>query len=190
MMTQSHALLAMALFGKPNSNARCLGAVSGGLLPDLTMLYMYGVERLRGNSDAKIFNELYFSDAWQEVFAINNSAPVFAVIALVAFMLSRLVGWLWALSFSFALGLGALLHALFDLPLHHDDGHPHFWPLTNWIYESPVSYWDPRHYGTWASNIELAFIAGVSIYLWVKFKRLYQRILVGLLFGSYVAMII
>lgn len=41
-----------------------------------------------------------------------------------------------------------MLHTMVDIPVHHDDGPLVFWPL-NWNYrfESPVSYWDPKHFG-------------------------------------------
>ena len=39
-----------------------------------------------------------------------------------------------------------LLHVLGDIFLHHDDAHGHFFPLSNWRFMSPVSYWDPNHH--------------------------------------------
>ena len=65
-----------------------------------------------------------------------------------------------------ALTGAALLHLLFDLPLHHDDGRAHFWPLTGWIFESPVSYWDVRHGAAWVAPIEALVGALAAITLW------------------------
>ena len=45
------------------------------------------------------------------------------------------------------IGAAALLHLTFDLPFHHDDAHPHFWPFSDWRFTSPLSYWDPAHDG-------------------------------------------
>ena len=42
-----------------------------------------------------------------------------------------------------ALFSAALVHLTLDFPLHNDDARAHFWPLTNWKFTSPVSYWDP-----------------------------------------------
>lgn len=46
----------------------------------------------------------------------------------------------------FALGAG--LHSVIDIFTHTDDGPVLFFPL-NWNYRfrSPISYWDPKHYG-------------------------------------------
>ena len=41
----------------------------------------------------------------------------------------------------------ALVHLALDFPLHNNDSRAHFWPLTNWKFISPVSYWDPKYYG-------------------------------------------
>ena len=46
------------------------------------------------------------------------------------------------------------LHVPEDLFLHHDDGHRHFYPLSQWRYSSPVSYWDPNHYGKIVAPLE------------------------------------
>ena len=73
---------------------------------------------------------------------------------------------LWSIAFAFgamsrspvmiALCGAALLHLGFDFLLHNDDGRAHFWPLSNWVFQSPVSYWDPDHYGNIAGSIEVA----------------------------------
>lgn len=182
MITQSHSIAALALFGKSGHTKRNVAAVIGGLIPDLTMFYMVFWERMQGNSFQKIFDELYFSDFWQEIFAVNNSAPLFALIAAIGFVVKR--AWVWAF------GLAALLHAMIDLPLHNDDGHPHFWPFTNWIYESPVSYWDPDHYGNIAGKVEFLLITCLAAYAFLRLKDLFSRIAIGVLYLSLAAMII
>jgi hypothetical protein len=45
-----------------------------------------------------------------------------------------------------ALTGAALVHLALDFPLHRYDGGSDFWPVTWWVFESPVSYWD-RHPG-------------------------------------------
>jgi hypothetical protein len=160
MNTPAHVLLAVAMAGKPDARGRNTALVAGALFPDITMFFMVGWERwINGLSLDAIFRDAYFSAFWQEVFAVNNSAPVFALMLVVGLALR--VDWLWAF------GLAALTHALLDLPLHNDDGHPHFWPFTDWIYSSPVSYWDPDHYGVQAGWVE----AGISVVLAVILLR-------------------
>lgn len=59
-----------------------------------------------------------------------------------------------------------LLHTLVDIPVHHDDGPLIFWPI-NWSYRysSPLSYWDPKHYGIPVSIFEglLALLLAVRL---------------------------
>lgn len=62
----------------------------------------------------------------------------------------------------------ALLHLALDFPLHHDAGHSHFWPVSWWVFESPVSYWDVRRGATWVVPIELALALGSAIGLWMR----------------------
>lgn len=65
-----------------------------------------------------------------------------------------------------------LLHTIFDIPVHHDDGPLVFWPL-NWNYRfaSPISYWDPSHYGRILIPLELTlaiFLAVRLVYQWFR----------------------
>ena len=62
-----------------------------------------------------------------------------------------------------------LLHSAFDLPLHHDDAHRHFFPLSDVRFASPLSYWDPAHYGNPMALLELGLVCGASIWLWARF---------------------
>ena len=112
-----------------------------------------------GISPQRVFNELYFSDAWQTVFAIDNSFVLWGI--LLAAALWRRVPW------AIALTAAALLHLFLDFPLHHDDGRPHFWPLSSWVFESPFSYWDRAHGATWIAPIEgvIALAAGIVLLL-------------------------
>jgi len=57
-------------------------------------------------------------------------------------------------------------HSLFDYPVHHDDAHAHFFPLTNYHFISPISYWNPAYHGMWIGLLEMATVLVGSIYLW------------------------
>ncbi len=171
MNTPAHVLLAVVAAGKPASRGRNTALITGALFPDMMMFVMVAWERwINGLSIEQIFREAYFSNFWQEIFAINNSAPIFAVLLVVGLVLR--IDWLWAF------GLAALLHAVCDLPLHHDDGHPHFWPFTDWIFVSPVSYWDPRHHGIAAGWVEAGLSVALSVILLRRFKSVVARIAV------------
>lgn len=175
MNTPAHVLFAVALAGKPEAKGRNTALIAGALFPDLMMFVMVAWERwVNGLSLETIFNESYFSAFWQEIFAINNSAPVFALLLIAGLALR--IEWLWAF------GLAALLHALFDLPLHNDDGHPHFWPFTDWIFVSPVSYWDPGHHGFAAGMVEAGLSVALAVILLRRFRGPVARavIVVGL----------
>lgn len=158
MTTQAHLIFAMAAFGKPKHIARTWVAVLGGFLPDFSLYFLTIWARfVQGISFDRIFGELYYSEAWQLVFKIDNSFILWGMLLLVG--LWRKWVFLWVLA------AGALLHIGLDFPLHHDDGRAHFWPLSNWVFESPVSYWDPNHYGLFVAPFEIAvvFLAGIWV---------------------------
>jgi hypothetical protein len=87
---------------------------------------------------------------------------------------------LWGIGLGLAIALrsawaialcgSALMHLGFDFLLHHDDGRAHFWPLSNWIFQSPVSYWDPAHYGTWVGMIEISVSLILCVVIWRRFQ--------------------
>ena len=75
----------------------------------------------------------------------------------------------------------ALLHLGLDLMFHNDDGRAHFWPLSNRVFQSPVSYWDPDHYGTIVGAIEVAVSLLCCSVLWQRFAGRLMRVLIAVL---------
>jgi hypothetical protein len=160
MNTPAHLLLGVAVFGRRGDRPVTAAALAGALTPDLSLYVLAGVSlAVLGLPPEVVFGQLYFSAAWQQVFAIDNSLLLWG--ALVGLALWRRHAVLTAFAGA------ALLHILCDLPLHHDDGRPHFWPLTDWVYASPISYWDSRQGAGWVAPLEvaLALVAAGSI-LW------------------------
>lgn len=174
MNTPAHLLLAAAIAAKPGAPARNTAMVTGALIPDLLMFVMVAWERwINARSFEQIFREDYFSAYWQAIFAATNSIPVYAAIMIAGLALKREIVWVF--------GLCALVHVLFDLPLHHDDGHPHFWPFSDWIFESPLSYWDPRHGGIEVGIAEAVFSTLLAAVLVLRFRRAVARIAIAAL---------
>ncbi|MEL6563270.1 MAG: cobalamin biosynthesis protein CobQ [Pseudomonadota bacterium] len=168
MNTPAHLLLGAAAFGRPGSSKILLAALVGALAPDLSLYLMAGTALfVLQIPPQRVFDELYFSDAWQTVFAIDNSFIVWGVLCAVAVW--RRAPWAIALT-----GAG-VLHLALDFPLHHDDGRPHFWPLTSWVFESPISYWDRRHGATWVAPAEAAVALSAAIALWWRGVPIWAR---------------
>ena len=159
MNTPAHLLIGAAALGRGKSAAIIGAALLGAILPDLSLCVMAGTSLFVLNIPPQVvFDELYFSIAWQTVFAIDNSFLVWGV--LLGFAILKRSQW------GIALTGAALVHLCLDFPLHHDDGRPHFWPLSNWVYESPVSYWDRRQGAMWIAPIEAAAASAAAVILW------------------------
>jgi membrane-bound metal-dependent hydrolase YbcI (DUF457 family) len=161
MNTPAHLLIGAAVFGRPATTRIVGAAFIGAMLPDLSLYLMAGVSLIILQIPPEVvFRDLYFSDAWQMAFAIDNSFIVwFGLLGLAVWQRST-----WAIALTGA----ALLHLGLDFPLHHDDGRSHFWPATWWVFESPISYWDRDHGAQWVAPIEgILAISAVAV-LWVR----------------------
>ena len=159
MNTPAHLLLGAAALARSGGRHLIWAAMAGALLPDLSLYLMAGASLFLLDIPARVvFDELYFSAAWQTVFAIDNSFLVWGALLWLAIW--RRVDW------GIALAGAALLHLALDFPLHHDDGRPHFWPLAGWIFESPVSYWDRSRGAQWIAPIGAALAVIAALVLW------------------------
>ncbi|MEL7254933.1 MAG: cobalamin biosynthesis protein CobQ [Pseudomonadota bacterium] len=161
MNTPAHVIFAATAFARPHDRRRTLAAVAGALAPDLSLYVMACVSLYILQIPAQVvFDELYFSPAWQQVFAIDNSFFVWGGVLALAWWLNARNGMVFAAS--------ALMHIALDFPLHHDDGRAHFWPVSTWVFESPISYWDRSAHASIIGPIEMALCA---LFTWILLRR-------------------
>lgn len=168
MNTPAHLILGLAAFGKPGWPRVTVAAIAGSLIPDLSLYLLAGASMALGLPHDVIFGELYFSDLWQSIFAIDNSWFVWAAVLTLGLWLRR--PWLWTLA------AAAMLHLASDLPLHHDDGRAQFWPLTDQIYASPFSYWDTAYGAGWIAPLLLAMVVVLAVVLYRRFDGWTMRL--------------
>jgi hypothetical protein len=158
MNTPSHLILNLALLRRPDQGVYTWPILLGAMAPDAALFVFYawakGVQQL---PDSVIWREAYYSQPWQDIFAIGNSIPLALLGIAVSVALKQTA---WGLFFA-----SMVLHHLCDLPLHHDDAHRHFVPLSDVRFASPVSYWDRNHYGTLGALIELCLVLASSVVL-------------------------
>ncbi|MFY8152858.1 MAG: hypothetical protein ACOVOI_12300, partial [Hyphomicrobiales bacterium] len=132
-------------------------------MPDLpAILMVVWALRVAGDTPAHVFGTLYFSEAWQAILGPTHSFPLWGAALIVALWLRSATAQAF-----FASGL---FHSICDFFLHHDDPHRHFWPLSDWRFASPVSYWDPAHYGDVFRLVELGMVAAAILYLLARHR--------------------
>lgn len=180
MNTPAHVIFAAAAFARPGDRRRTGAAVAGGLAPDLSLYLMVAVSLyLLGLDPGYVFGTLYFSEPWQQVFRIDNSFLVWGAGFGLAWWCGARNGMIF--------GASGLMHLALDFPLHHDDGRPHFWPLTDWVFESPISYWDSAHHAGLIGPLEMGLSALLCGVLMWRFKSLRSRLAIAGLAGLQLA---
>lgn len=123
-----------------------------------------------------VLHPLYFnSPFWISATSLLHSP--FALGVYLTFL------WRWrnqsgtARSWLFWFFIGCGLHSGIDILTHFNDGPLLLWPL-NWQlrFQSPISYWDPAHYGRQFAVFEIILDAGLLLYLLLpKIKTLFIR---------------
>lgn len=168
MNTPAHLVFGAAAFARPHLPRTTLAALAGSFTPDLSLYALVGVSIWGlGIQPETVFRDLYYSPAWQQVFAVDNSFVLWGF----AFALALRARAAPAIAFCGA----ALLHLAFDFPLHTHDARMHFWPLTGWRFESPVSYWDGRAHARIAEPLVLVAVTALGLLIWVRFKTWAMR---------------
>ena len=176
MNTTSHVILNLlpqkSLFrGTEQKKRIILGGILGSLLTDIPMfLFFIYTSIIQGQEQSEIWLTSYYLPGWQEFFNIFNSIPIFILIFLAAY-------WKHLPSLSL-FALGGFLHSITDLLVHHDEGHAHLWPFSDWVFNSPVSYWDPKAYGKIFAPIELIAILFITAKLWSNMGKTGRILLV------------
>lgn len=159
MNTPSHYILNLALLGKTIAPHANVAITIGAILPDIPIFIFYFVTKfIYKLPEKQIWTETYYQPFWQNLVALTHSFPL-ALIGLVIFLYS---GWKpGAIACS-----SMIVHSLLDLPVHHDDAHRHFFPLSNYRFISPISYWDAKHYGNIVAFVELSMVIAVTPIVW------------------------
>lgn len=177
MNTPAHLLFGAGAFARPERKGSLTAALLGAGAPDLSLYAMVAVSLYVMDVPANVvFREYYYSDAWQAVFAVDNSFVLWG--GLLAFALWR--GWPLLSIFA----ASALFHIALDFPFHTHDARPHFWPVTDWVFHSPISYWDRGAHADVVGPLEAGFsLVFAGLLLW-RFKRWTVRVLVMVLLAA------
>ena len=172
MNTPAHLIFGLAAFSRRGSAPVTGAAIAGALIPDLSLYLLAGWHLfVLGTSAQVVFDQLYLSEAWQAVFRIDNSIVLWGIGLAFA---------LWARSaWASALTGAAILHLLLDMAFHAGDGRAHFWPISTWVFHSPVSYWDSAHYGQIIGPLEILVALGLAAFvLWPRHQSAGMRALI------------
>jgi hypothetical protein len=178
MNTQTHALMGAVFFGRALPRTTWAGAL-GGLTPDIPMLSIVATLKLSGVSDGQIFDHMYWENWWQITNGIAHSFLLWGALVVAALV--------WRHELLLAFSAAALLHAAIDFCVHREDAHMHFWPLTRWKFMSPVSYYDPAHYGRWVSAFEAIMGLALMAILFARFHNWPVRAVLAVAMMAYVA---
>lgn len=155
MNTPSHYILNLAFLGTRFAPEANVAITIGAILPDVPIFVFYGVAKFVYHMpERQIWSQAYYEPFWQNIIALFHSFP----IALLGLLICLFSGWK---SGTILFG-SMILHSLGDLPVHNSDAHRHFFPLSNYRFISPVSYWNPQHHGRIAALVELLLVIGVT----------------------------
>lgn len=168
MKTPSHAIVNVGLLSLWGSPSLALPLFVGAILPDVPIFILYAWAKFWKKLDEKtIWSEVYYQKFWQDWVALFHSFP----IGLVLLGLGLWGHWVILTAIASSL----ILHNLGDFPVHHDDAHRHFYPLSQFRYVSPLSYWDTKHYGKQVAAVEDCLTLGCCIFIgmnpfasWIK----------------------
>ena len=174
MNTPAHIVANLIVLDRNPSTRNSWLIVAGSFLPDLPMFYFYFVEKMiRQTQEHMIWSVSYYDPKWQNFIDFFNSLPLILLgLGLAHFKKYK------GLQLFFG---GMLLHVMLDFPLHHDDAHRHLFPLSDWRFKSPFSYWDPQHFGTIFLPIEIALVVVCSILLVWRYPTMKGRMAVSTL---------
>lgn len=157
MNTPAHAIVNLLLFPHRKREQHTIAIIAGALIPDAPMFVFYLWARFSGLSERAIWRDSYFDPGWQALFDTFHSFPLLGL----AWFVSWRAGWVRT-SIFFA---SMFLHSCADFPLHHSDPHHHFFPLSNWQFHSPISYWEPAYHGQIMGVVELIIVVAGGAWL-------------------------
>ncbi len=176
MNTQSHVILNLFLlrkiYGEKKHRIPYFHRLVflGSIMPDLPMFLFFAIYTFLGVSQNVIWGELFFRSDWQALFNIFNSIPLFLIVVLIALLIKN--------KSVFVFAIANLMHFFVDMLLHQEDGRAHFFPLSEYKFHSPISYWNPEYFGGFFSVFETLLILILSVPLWKGLKNKWARAMI------------
>lgn len=178
MMTISHIIYSWALakktetLNKAENKYRTLAFVLGALLPDTFTFFFFIVCGLILHYPGSVmWDDMYFNSAWAIPITLAHSFMLWPLlIATGTYLNWKFLRWL---------SISALFHAAVDFCVHTDDAYRHLWPLSNWKFHSPISYYNPSEYGQYVSAFDSLLILGLLTFLYTKYTGKWRFLIIG-----------
>lgn len=158
---------------------RAWAAAAGGIVPDVPMLAIVAALKLAGVPAHQIFDEMYWENWWQVTNAVSHSFLLWGALIIVGLAFKR--------ELILAFAAAGFTHAAVDFLVHREDAHMQFWPITRWKFVSPVSYWDPAHFGRYFGAFEALLGLAMAIVIFRRFRNRQVRVFLLLAMAVYVA---
>lgn len=173
MNSNVHILWGGALFGKKGNPRISWSAVAGAIAPDLVMYILIAMALISGQTFTQIFSVSYFTPAWHIPINLTNSIWLYGPVLLWGFWKRQPA--------TIAFSASAFLHLITDFFLHREDGHAYFYPLSDYIFISPLSYWEQAYFALEVSAVILVLSFVLFALVMVKHKNLWARLGYGVL---------
>lgn len=166
MIIVDHAIYNLALLGRlgKERRRRVIAAIlAGAAIPDLaTAAYFVFYRFVAGFPAEALWGGHYEGSAWDIAANYLHALPIAAAFVAVALVArARIAGYLFG---------SWLLHAIADFVTHHSDAHPQLLPFTDWVFRSPVSYWEAAYHGALVGTIEIAGALVLLAVFWRKYR--------------------
>jgi membrane-bound metal-dependent hydrolase YbcI (DUF457 family) len=175
MNTPSHFLMTAALDkALPRVPIHRQAFLLGSIMPDLPLwiLSLGGILYYRlilgwslAEAFRQMFDHLYFHNLFWISFHNLLHAPLLLLLGMgLVWRKRRNIGTKYRWLFWFF--VACLLHSIVDILTHVNDGLLLLFPL-NWTlrFQSSISYWDARHYGSQFQQFEIALDGLLIVYL-------------------------
>lgn len=177
MITPSHIIYSWALAKKTekvsqNNRKRTVAIVLGALFPDTpTYLFFIVYGLILGYSGPVMWDNLYYNSGWAIPITLTHSFIIWPLLIGI----SSYAGWKLVKWFS----LSAFFHSLVDFCVHTDDAYRHFWPLSDWKFQSPISYYNPAEYGLYVGALDSLFVLGLLGYLFTIYAGRWRLLILA-----------
>jgi len=178
MISTTHTLLALAVFTRKGDKVRNRSVFWGSVIPDAFIYIAWVILTFFMKvPQSTIWNDIYFDEPMQTFASIFNSIPIYIALLGIGYHYRSAVLGKALMFFS----LAALSHISLDFPVHNHDAYAHFWPVSDWRFFSPISYYEEHLHGRTVGMIDLAIGIVASLFVWKRFDKIWVRSVLGLL---------